>query len=149
MNTLSPEANLEILIGELVSLIEGLGTPIRAAIKTAQTTVIVNLAGGANVSLDLTPIVQGAPEILFNLPVAASTITTISIINPPETGVLAEFVLVVKNSASSAIVWPATFRWPQGVVPSLSGAAGKLDTFVIYTQDGGASYDAFVAGQNQ
>lgn len=149
MSTVSPETNLETLIAELVSLIEGLGTPIKAAIKTAQTTVIVNLTAGANVSLDLTPIVQGAPEILFNLPIAASTTTTLSIINPPAAGVLAEFVLVVKNSASSAITWPATFRWPQGVVPSLSGVAGKLDTFVIYTQDGGASYDAFVAGQNQ
>jgi hypothetical protein len=149
MNTLSPEANLETLIGELVSLIEGLGTPIKAAIKAAQTTAIVNLAGGANVALDLTPIVQGAPEILFNLPLSASTTTTLSIVNPPASGVLAEFVLVAKNSAGSGLIFPSTFRWPQGIVPSACGVAGKLDTFVIYTQDGGASFDAFVAGQSQ
>jgi hypothetical protein len=149
MNTLSPEANLETLIGELVSLIEGLGIPIKAAIKAAQTTVIVNLVGGANVSLDLTPIVQGAPEILFNLPIAANTTTTLSVVNPPASGVLAEFVLVAKNSTGSGLSFPSTFKWPQGVVPSACGVAGKQDTFVFYTQDGGASVEGFVAGQNQ
>lgn len=38
-------------------------------------------------------------------------------------------------------------RWPQGIAPSLSGIAGRLDTFVIYTQDGGASYCGFVSGE--
>ncbi|WP_233867051.1 hypothetical protein [Paraburkholderia adhaesiva] len=115
----------------------------------ATSTTIINLSGAANVALDLTPLAHGAPEILFNLPVAASTSTTLSITNPPAAGVLAEFVLVVHNSASSAITWPSTIKWPQGIAPSLSGAAGKLDTFIIYTQDGGATYCGFVAGQDQ
>ena len=148
MNTLSPEASLDAQIEELVNLIENLGIPIKAALKKALTTVIVNLAGGANVALDLTPLAQGGSEILFNLPIAASTTTTLAISNPPAAGVLAEFVLVVKNSVGSAVVWPSSIRWPQGTAPSLTGVAGKLDTFVIYTQDGGATYCGFVAGQN-
>ncbi len=126
----------------------GLAVAANGTLST-KGTAIVNLTGAANVALDLTPIVQGAPEILFNLPIAASTNTTVSIANPPASGTLAEFVLVVHNSASSAITWPSSIRWPQGIVPSLSGIAGKLDTFIVYTQDGGATYDGFVAGQNQ
>ncbi|WP_233868760.1 hypothetical protein [Paraburkholderia adhaesiva] len=114
----------------------------------ATATTVVNLTGAASVTLDLTPLAQGAPEILFNLPVAASTNTTVSITNAPAAGTLAEFVLVVTNSTGSAITWPASIKWPQGIAPSLSGTAGKLDTFIVYTQDGGATYCGFVAGQN-
>ncbi|AET91691.1 hypothetical protein BYI23_B010840 [Burkholderia sp. YI23] len=134
----------------LGGIIAGAGTSMAAdGTLSALGTAIVNLASGANVALDLTPIVQGAPEILFNLPIGAGVATVVSITNPPAAGILAEFVLVVHNSAGSAITWPSTMRWPQGLAPSLSAADGKQDTFVIYTQDGGASYDAFVAGQGQ
>lgn len=112
-------------------------------------TAIVNLKAAASVALDLTPIQQGAPEILFNLPVADGVTTAVSFTNPPITGTLADFVLQVTNGAGSAITWPANVKWPQGIAPSLTGVAGKLDTFVIFTQDGGATYDGFVAGQRQ
>ncbi|MBB5442952.1 MULTISPECIES: hypothetical protein [unclassified Paraburkholderia] len=120
-----------------------------ADLTNRPASAIVNLQAGAAVMLDLTLIVNGAPEILFNLPVAGGATTTLTIANPPAAGVLAEFVLVVANSANSKIVWPASIRWPQGSAPSLTGVAGKLDTFVIYTQDGGATYCGFVAAQNQ
>ncbi|WP_233863469.1 hypothetical protein [Paraburkholderia adhaesiva] len=115
----------------------------------ATGTTILNLTAAASVTLDLTPLSQGAPEILFNLPIAASTNCALTIANAPASGTLAEFVLVVHNAASSAVIWPSSIHWPQGIAPSLSGAAGKLDTFVIYTQDGGSTYYGFVAGQNQ
>jgi hypothetical protein len=115
----------------------------------ATGTTIVNLTAAASVALDLTPLSQGAPEILFNLPIAANTTCALTISNPPASGTLAEFVLAVQNAASSTMTWPSTIHWPQGNAPSLSGAAGKLDTFVIYTQDGGTTYNGFVAGQNQ
>ncbi|SDR17983.1 hypothetical protein [Paraburkholderia tuberum] len=112
-------------------------------------TVVVNLNPGASVTLDLTPIADGNPEILFNLTVAVGATTTISLANPPAAGVLAAFLLVVNNSLGSAIVWPSNINWPQGIAPSLTGTAGKFDTFVIFTQDGGVTYSGFVAGQNQ
>ena len=118
-------------------------------IDAANATVIVNLTPAANVALDLSPFASGTPEILFNLPVAGGATTTLSFVNAPASGVLAEFVLVVISSAGSSIVWPSRIKWPQGVAPSLTGVAGKLDTFVIYTQDGGATCCGFVAGQNQ
>ncbi|NUX55912.1 hypothetical protein [Paraburkholderia youngii] len=126
----------------------GLAVAADGTLSTEGTT-IVNLTGAASVALDLTPIVQGAPEILFNLPVAAGITTALSITNPPEAGKLAAFVLVVNNGAGSALVWPSNIRWPQSAAPALTGVAGMLDTFVIYTQDGGASYKGFIAGQDQ
>lgn len=133
----------------LGGVIAGPGTDVDAIGKlSVKPTLIVNITASANVALDLSPISGGAPEILFNLPVAASSTTTISIVNPPTAGVLAAIVLIVANNAGSVIVWPSSLRWPQGIVPALSGVAGKLDTFVIYTQDGGHTYDGFVAGQN-
>lgn len=117
--------------------------------KPPLATAIVNLSGGASVVLDLTPIAQGAPEILFNLSIADGVTTAVSFANPPITGTLAQFVLQVTNGAGSAITWPYNIKWPQGIAPSLSGVAGKLDTFVIFTQDGGASYCGFVSGMNQ
>jgi hypothetical protein len=47
------------------------------------------------------------------------------------------------------MAWPSYIHWPQGIAPSLCGAAGKFDTLVMFTQNGGATYDGFVAGQNQ
>jgi hypothetical protein len=112
-------------------------------------TVVVNLDGADAVALDLMPIAQGNQEILFNLPVAANAATTLSIINPPAAGTLAEFVIVVSGDAGSALVWPESVRWSGGVAPALTGAVGKSDTFVLYTQDGGNTYFGFVAGQAQ
>ncbi|WP_233872541.1 hypothetical protein [Paraburkholderia adhaesiva] len=137
---------------KLGGIIAGNGTMIApdGTLSTGATaTAIVNLTAGASVTLDLTPLSEGAPEILFNLPVAAGTNCAVTISNPPASGTLAEFVLVVQNAASSAITWPSNIHWPQDIVPSLGGAAGKLDTFVLYTQDGGSTYYGFVAGQNQ
>ncbi|WP_277183303.1 hypothetical protein [Caballeronia sp. BR00000012568055] len=134
----------------LGTVIAGAGLSVAAdGTLAAKDTAIVNLTGGASVALDLKPIAQGAPEILFNLAIGNGVTTAVSIANAPITGTLAQFVLQVTNGAGSAITWPYNMLWPQGFAPSLSGVAGKLDTFVIFTQNGGATYNAFVAGQNQ
>ncbi|MGF6444407.1 hypothetical protein [Paraburkholderia youngii] len=134
----------------LGGIIAGSGLAVAAdGTLATEGTTIVDLTGAASIALDLTPIVQGAPEILFNLTVPAGMTTVLSITNPPEAGVLAAFVLVVNNGAGSALVWPSNVRWPQFAAPALTGVAGVLDTFVIYTQDGGASYKGFIAGQGQ
>ncbi|WP_321945837.1 hypothetical protein [Paraburkholderia sp. J10-1] len=134
----------------LGGIIAGPGTTIAPdGTLCASGTAIVNLTSAAAVALDLTPIVQGAPEILFNLTAQPGLSTILTIVNPPPAGTLAEFVFAVTNAAGSGMTWPSNLRWPQGVAPTLTGVAGKIDTFVIYTQDGGVTYDGFVSGQNQ
>ncbi|CAE6868643.1 hypothetical protein R75461_08443 [Paraburkholderia nemoris] len=79
-----------------------------AASGTVVTATCIGLVGAvipaANVALDLTPLASGAPEIIFNLPVAGGAATAVSIVKPPATGTLAEFVLAVISSAGSSIV---------------------------------------------
>lgn len=90
----------------LGGVIAGAGLPVAAngTLSTSATgTTIVNLKAAPSVALDLTPITQGAPEILFNLPVAAATNCVLTVSNPLAAGVLAEFVLQVANSAGSAM----------------------------------------------
>ncbi|WP_434115839.1 hypothetical protein [Paraburkholderia caffeinilytica] len=115
---------------------------------SADGSLIINVTPAAAVALDLTPIAAGIPEIIFNLqPVAPAT--TLTFANAPATGTMALFVVVVANVAGASINWPASVRWPGGAAPALTGTAGKTDTFVLYTQDGGTTYHGFVAGQNQ
>ncbi|SPB19021.1 hypothetical protein NOV72_06222 [Caballeronia novacaledonica] len=93
----------------LGGIIAGPGTAVTADGTLSTTgTAIVNLTGGANVALDLTPISQDAPEILFNLPIAAGGTTALTISNPPAAGTLAEFTLQVRSGAGSALTFPAT-----------------------------------------
>ncbi|MFP6560609.1 hypothetical protein WJ542_20240 [Paraburkholderia sp. B3] len=67
----------------LGGIIAGAGTTIADdGTLGVQGSAIVNLAGSANVVLDLTPLAQGAPEIVFNL-AAASVDAALSITNPP------------------------------------------------------------------
>lgn len=137
-------------ITSLGTVIVGAGLAVTADGTLSTTgTAIVNLTGGANVSLDLTPIVQGAPEILFNLPMTAGLTTALTFTHPPAAGTLAEFTLQVKNSAGAALTFPASVRWSQGIAPSITGADGRIDTFVLFTQDGGTSYFGYVAALNQ
>ncbi|WP_322014422.1 hypothetical protein [Paraburkholderia sp. J12] len=137
----------------LGGVIAGPGTSIAAdgtLSAIATLTTIIDLAAAENVALDLTPLSQGAPEILFNLLVAAGITTTLSIANPPPTGVLGAFLLVVSNGgAGCALACPTNVKRPSGSAPMLSGVAGKLDTCVFYTQDGGATFCAFIAAQDQ
>lgn len=134
----------------LGGVVAGPGTAVAAdgTLSTAGTAIVA-LTGGANVALDLTPIVKGAPEILFNLPIAAGVTTALTIKNAPAAGTLAEFTLQVRNSAGASLTFPPGIRWPQGVLPSICAVDGRLDTFVLFTQDGGATYCGYVAALNQ
>lgn len=55
------------------------------------------------------------------------------------TGKLYNFVLELTHT-SGAVTWPASVRWPGGVVPTLT--AGKTHLFVFLTDDGGTSWRA-------
>jgi hypothetical protein len=134
----------------LGTLIAGAGLDVNTdGLLIAAGTVVVNLTGDANVPLDLTPIVNGAPEILFNLPIAAGITTTLSITHPPDAGMLAEFTLQAQSGAGSALTFLETVRWSQGIAPQITAAEGRVDTFVLFTQDGGSSYYGYVAALNQ
>ena len=62
--------------------------------------------------------------------------TTVSLTNPPATGIAIGFTVEIIGDAS-AITWPSSVKWPAGVAPTAT-ATKELYTFV--TTDGGTKY---------
>jgi len=52
----------------------------------------------------------------------------------------------VTPSATITVTWPASAKFPDGVAP-VAPASGATAVYVFYTQDGGATYFGFVAGE--
>lgn len=66
--------------------------------------------------------------------------------NPPPSGIVYSFTLVVKATGSSAITWPSTVLWPGGVSP-VAPLSGDTSVYVFFTADGGDTYYGFVSGE--
>lgn len=54
--------------------------------------------------------------------------------------------IIQDGVGSRTITWPASIKWPGGVAPSLSTAAGKIDLIVLETLDGGTVWFGARAG---
>jgi hypothetical protein len=85
---------------------------------------------------------------VFTLSLTAS-ITSVVFSNIQSSGRASSFVLVVTSDGTSrSIVWPASFKWPEGTAPTITSTNGKKDVFVFFTTDGGTTWQAFIAGQD-
>jgi len=64
------------------------------------------------------------------------------------TGVSVSFTMELSQDATGnrVVTWPASVRWPGGVVPSLSLLSSSINVLNFYTRDGGATWNGFVAG---
>ena len=73
---------------------------------------------------------------------------------PSGSGISCSFTLVIKYSGSAGQVgtavvqWPASIKWPGGVVPTLTNRGGKQDTFTFLSLDNGGSWLGHTGGQN-
>jgi hypothetical protein len=106
--------------------------------ENANTPVIIT----NTLSLDLS---QGST---FNVSLT-SAISSINITNPPASGKVGSFMIIFNYTGTAySVAWPASFKWPTGVAPTLTGTNGKRDFFAIMTVDGGTSYNAFISGLN-
>jgi fibronectin-binding autotransporter adhesin len=78
-----------------------------------------------------------------------ANITTVTFTNAPTTGNAYSIILSFTGDGTArTITWPAAVRWPGGTAPSPTSATGKVDTYVLYTYDGGTNWFAFVSGQD-
>jgi hypothetical protein len=109
---------------------------IKPEIKDYSITLTASGNTGATETLDLT---NGNA---FSATVNASCTFTFS--NPPITGKLGEFVLIITNGGSSAVTWPASVDWPAATVPTLTTAGVDVLTFI--TQDAGTTWLGFTSG---
>jgi hypothetical protein len=77
-----------------------------------------------------------------------AAITTLTISNAPASAAAAFTLEFTADGTARAVTWPASVKWPAGTAPTLTSTSGKTDTFVFYTTDSGATWRAFVTGQN-
>ncbi len=71
--------------------------------------------------------------------------------NPASSGKVSSFVLKIKQDASGSgytVTFPASVDFVGGTAPTLTATANAIDTFVIFTTDGGTIYNLLVAGQD-
>lgn len=63
-------------------------------------------------------------------------------------GVACSLSLYLKQDGTGGrtITWPAAVKWPNGVAPSLSSGANKIDLVVLETLDGGTTWFGALAG---
>jgi hypothetical protein len=129
--------------------------------STAATVNLTNLTVNNNTSVASVTETRATPVITNNILVIdlsaatlfsvnfSSNINTITITNPPPAGKVGSFTLQFVGTGSIRTVnWPANVRWQNGLAPAVTTAANKVDTFVLFTHDGGVNYFAFVGGQN-
>jgi hypothetical protein len=85
---------------------------------------------------------------VFTLGLTAS-VTSVLFENVQNSGRASSFVLVVTGDGTArSIIWPASFKWPEGTAPTITSTNGKKDVFVFFTTDGGTTWQAFIAGQD-
>ncbi|EDK72276.1 hypothetical protein TM7_0602 [candidate division TM7 genomosp. GTL1] len=63
-------------------------------------------------------------------------------------GAACSLSLYLKQDAtgSRVITWPSSVKWPNGVAPTLSTGANKIDLVVLETLDGGTTWFGALAG---
>lgn len=73
---------------------------------------------------------------------------TITFTNPPATGKAGSVTLIIAQdgNGSRTITWPASVKWANGSVPTLSTSANAVDIIQFLTIDGGTTWRGFLAG---
>ena len=78
-----------------------------------------------------------------------ANITTFTITNIQLTGRTSSFVLIfTADGTARSVTWPASFKWPNAVAPTITAASTKKDIYTFFTLDGGTTWQALITGQN-
>ena len=163
IGTLSPSEKLEVNGNILANnLVYNTGNQTISGIKTFASRPTVNntgilLSGEAapkdiaspiinivtnTISLDLSTF----SYFLVNL---NSNITTTNFNNPKAAPEVTNFVLQLSGDGTiRSVTWPTSLRWPGSTAPTITIGPNKVDTYSIFSYDGGVSYYGFPAGYN-
>jgi len=110
-----------------------------AAPKDIATTINIS---SDTISLDLSTF----SYFLVNL---NSNITTTNFNNPKVAPEVTSFVLQLSGDGTiRSVTWPTSLRWPGSTAPTITIGPNKVDTYSIFSYDGGVSYYGFPAGYN-
>jgi hypothetical protein len=138
-----------------VKLPNALGTTNASAFVTTDANGVVGFDNGTiEESTSVTSSSNAATLNLRDGNVFEHTLTenvTYTFSNPAASGKVSSFVLKIKQDASGSgytVTFPGTVDFVGGAAPTLTATANAIDTFVIFTTDGGTIYNLLVAGQD-
>ena len=138
-----------------VKLPNALGTTNASAFVTADANGVTTFDNGT--IEEATTITSSSNAATLNLRdgnVFEHTLTenvTYTFSNPASSGKVSSFVLKIKQDASASgytVTFPGSVDFVGGTAPTLTATANAIDTFVVFTTDGGTIYNLLVAGQD-
>ena len=138
-----------------VALPNALGTTNASAVVTTDANGVATFDNGTiEESTSVTSSSNAATLNLRDGNVFEHTLTenvTYTFSNPAASGKVSSFVLKIKQDASASgytVTFPASVDFVGGTAPTLTATANAIDTFVVFTTDGGTIYNLLVAGQD-
>jgi len=138
-----------------VKLPDALGTTSASAFVTTDANGVATFDNGTiEESTSVTSSSNAATLNLRDGNVFEHTLTenvTYTFSNPAASGKVSSFVLKIKQDASASgytVTFPGSVDFVGGTAPTLTATANAIDTFVIFTTDGGTIYNLLVAGQD-
>jgi len=138
-----------------VKLPDALGTTSASAFVTADANGVTTFDNGT--IEEATTITSSSNAATLNLRdgnIFEHTLTenvTYTFSNPAASGKVSSFVLKIKQDASASgytVTFPSSVDFVGGTAPTLTATANAIDTFVVFTTDGGTIYNLLVAGQD-
>jgi len=138
-----------------VALPNALGTTNASAVVTTDANGVATFDNGT--IEESTTVSSSSNAATLNLRdgnVFEHTLTenvTYTFSNPASSGKVSSFVLKIKQDASGSgytVTFPTSVDFVGGTAPTLTATANAIDTFVIFTTDGGTIYNLLVAGQD-
>jgi hypothetical protein len=79
----------------------------------------------------------------------SNNINSIAVSGAPAAGIMGSFMIIFTGDGTPrTVIWPNTFKWPNGVAPAITNTANKKDAFVFFTTNGGNEWEAVISGQN-
>ena len=139
----------------VVKLPDALGTTSASAFVTTDANGVATFDNGTiEESTSVTSSSNAATLNLRDGNVFEHTLTenvTYTFSNPAASGKVSSFVLKIKQDASGSgytVTFPSSVDFVGGTEPTLTATANAIDTFVIFTTDGGTIYNLLVAGQD-
>jgi hypothetical protein len=138
-----------------VKLPNALGTTNASSFVTADANGVTTFDNGT--IEEATTITSSSNAATLNLRdgnIFEHTLTenvTYTFSNPAASGKVSSFVLKIKQDASASgytVTFPGSVDFVGGTAPTLTATANAIDTFVVFTTDGGTIYNLLVAGQD-
>ena len=114
-----------------------------AELKSYSETVDTPAISAGTLTLDL------STANVFNVTHNAN-ITTLTITNPPTSGLSGSFTLYLNQDATGGrtVTFPASVKWADATPPTLSTTISKKNKLVFDTLDGGTTWEGSLVGKD-